>query len=249
MSTVVALHAHPDDETLLTGGTLAAAAARGDRVVVVTATDGGEGLTRGSAGRVLAAHRARELEAAASALGVHEVVHLGHTDSGSVGTPAPGSFATLDPDRVADEVVAVIDRVGADVLIGYDAHGGYGHPDHRQVHRVARIAAARTGVRLLEATVDRDRLVQVARVLAHVPGLRRLVPASGFTDAFTPGAEIGLRVDVRDQVRRKQQALRAHASQERGGIRTVAVLGRMPRPLARRVLGTEWFLTPGDPAT
>jgi LmbE family N-acetylglucosaminyl deacetylase len=129
------------------------------------------------------------------------------------------------------------------VLTGYDGHGGYGHPDHVQVHRVARRAQglARSRPRLLEATLDRTWLVRVLRLLRPwsrlLPGLT--IPGD---DIFTGRDALTLTVDVRDHLEAKRSALTAHASQRTGGVRTLAILLALPRPLARRVLGTEWFV-------
>src|SRR4051812_48934396 len=141
--TVVSFHAHPDDEALLTGGTLARAAAEGHRVVLVTATAGEAGLTGmpGADRPALAARRLAELEASATALGCARVEVLGYPDSGSVqGEPAPAadgersSFAWIDPEEPAQRLAAILREESADALTIYDRHGGYGHPDHVQVH-------------------------------------------------------------------------------------------------------------------
>jgi LmbE family N-acetylglucosaminyl deacetylase len=152
-------------------------------------------------------------------------------------------FADVPVEEAARAVAAILDEEGADVLTGYDAHGGYGHPDHVQVHRVARRAQAlaRTRPLLLEATIDRTRLVRVLRLLRPVarllPGLT--VPGD---DIFTGRDTPILAVDVRDRLDAKRAALATHASQGTGGVRTVRLLLALPRPLARRVLGTEWFV-------
>ena len=245
MTTIVSLHAHPDDEALLTGGWLAQRAAAGDRVVLVFATDGDAGLAdRRQIGRPLAQVRRLEAAPAATALGAARVVWLGYADSGMANAPTTGAyrFADAPVDDAARAVAAILDEEGAQILTGYDANGGYGHPDHVQVHRVARraqeLAVGRP--RLLEATVDRTRLLRLLRLLRPVarvlPGLT--VPGD---DIFTERAAVSLTADVRDQLPAKRAALSAHASQARGGVRTVALLLALPRPLARRALGTEWF--------
>ena len=246
MATIVSLHAHPDDEALLTAGWLATRAAAGDRVVLLFATDGAAGLTSGERSD-LGVVRRREAAASAEAIGADRVVWLGYDDSGMEGDPsgADHRFAAADVDEAAARVATVLDEEGADVLTGYDANGGYGHPDHVQVHRVARRArelAARRP-RLLEATMDRTWLVRLLRVArpvgAPLPGLT--IPGD---DVFSAREQITLRADVSGQVEAKRAALAAHASQRGGGIRTVSLLLALPRPLARRVLGTEWFIEP-----
>ncbi|MCB0907730.1 MAG: PIG-L family deacetylase [Nocardioidaceae bacterium] len=248
MATIVSLHAHPDDEALLTGGWLAQRAAAGDRVVIVFATDGDAGLAGTSyAGRLGRARRDEGL-AAARALGVQRICWLDYADSGMADTPTagPGRLADAPVDDVAARVAAILDEEQADVVTGYDEHGGYGHPDHLAVHRVARKAQSLAASRplLLEATVDRTWLVRLFRVLRPVA---RLMP--GLTipgdDVYAARDTIDRRVDVAAQLDAKRSALAAHRSQAGGGIRTVAVLLRLPRPLARLVLGREWFVEVG----
>src|SRR4051794_9873893 len=170
--TVVSFHAHPDDETLLTGGTLAGLAAAGHRTVIVTATAGEAGLTGTDTDDDLARRRLAELEEAATRLGVSRVVCLGYRDSGNGVTPSPDSFSQVPTDEAAARLAAVLDEEHADVLTTYDERGGYGHPDHIGVHRVGRAAARHVGTpRVLQATVDRDRMLRLARIMRVVPGL------------------------------------------------------------------------------
>ncbi|MBV2152178.1 N-acetyl-1-D-myo-inositol-2-amino-2-deoxy-alpha-D-glucopyranoside deacetylase [Kitasatospora sp. SUK 42] len=146
------VHAHPDDESIGNGATMARYAAEGARVTLVTCTlgEGGEvippelaGLTADREDR-LGAYRIGELTAAMGALGVTDFRFLGgpgrYRDSGMMGVPdndAPGSFWRADVDEAAGHLVAVIREVRPQVLVTYDENGGYGHPDHIQAHRVA----------------------------------------------------------------------------------------------------------------
>jgi LmbE family N-acetylglucosaminyl deacetylase len=258
--TLVSFHAHPDDEALLTGGTLARAAADGHRVVIVTATAGEAGLTgltdAAAAGpRALARHRLEELRRSAEALGCARVEVLGWPDSGSgPGSPvAPGAtptFAQADPRGPAERLAAILREEAADVLTVYDEHGGYGHPDHVQVHRVGILAAELAGTPVvLEATVDRALLQRAAAVMRWIPGLSGLVPASRFATSYLPRSALTHQVDVRRQLTAKKASLAAHASQTTGGrgVRTVALLLRLPDPLLGPVLGREWFRERGRP--
>jgi LmbE family N-acetylglucosaminyl deacetylase len=248
--TLVSFHAHPDDEALLTGGTLARAAAEGHRVVLVTATAGEAGLTADELAAGLAERRRAELETAAAALGCARVEVLDYPDSGSGPDPAPGSFARLDPVGPAERLAEILREEQADVLTVYDERGGYGHPDHVQVHHVGLLAARLAGTPVvLEATVDRRRLQRAAAVLTWIPGARRLVPASRFADAYLPPAELTHQVDVRRHLGAKRAALSAHASQATGGrsVRTVSLLLRLPTLLLGPVLGREWFREHGRP--
>lgn len=250
--TAVFFHAHPDDEALYTGGTIARLAAEGHRVVLVTATGGEAGLAGAESvsGAGLGVVRAGELERSAAALGCARLVRLGYADSGSEtgAPPKPGSFAAADPGEVGAAVASVIAEERADALFTYDRNGGYGHPDHLQVHRAGLLAARVSGVRLeLQATVDREALRRAVRVASVLrPGVRGLLPAP-VEGMYVPRAEITHRVDVRPFLGAKRAALQAHASQATGGegARTVAVLLSLPGPLFRIAMGREWFVEPG----
>ncbi len=253
---MVSFHAHPDDEALLTGGTLARLAAEGHRVVLVVATSGDAGLAAGAPGaQALGRLRLGELEESAAALGAARVVCLGHRDSGSRAPRPDGAapFSSLAPGAVAAQLAVLLREEDADVLTTYDAAGGYGHPDHVQVHRVGALAAELAGTPLvLEATIDREAVQRATRVLRRLSGAIRVPFLPDMDDAFTPHARLTHRVDVRPHLDAKVRALRAHASQAGAdeGVRTIRVLLGLPGPLRRRVLGTEWFREvgrePGD---
>lgn len=245
MATIVSFHAHPDDEALLTGGWLAQRAAAGDRVVLVFATDGDAGLTAAAhAPGALGRTRRREAAAAAKALGAAGIVWLGYADSGMARAPTSGRGRLVDApvEEAARAVAAILEEENAEILTGYDGNGGYGHPDHLHVHRIARSAQRLASRRplLLEATLDRTWLVRIVRILrpleALLPGLT--LPGD---DIFTARTDLSRRIDVRSHIDAKRAALAAHASQTSGGVRTVGLALALPGPLARRVLGTEWF--------
>ncbi len=249
--TLVSFHAHPDDEALLTGGTLARAAADGHRVVLVVATAGEAGLASPALDASLGDRRLRELEASARALGVSRVEVLGYADSGGDPGPAGTPFCEVDVEQAAERLAAILREERADVLTSYDPAGGYGHPDHVRVHRVGRRAAELAGTPvLLEATLDRtlvDRLFGLLRRVSRVVSLPALPDTSR---AYTARADLTHEVDVRAHLDAKLASLRAHATQTTGGDRprTLTVLLGLPRPLARRVLGREWFREAGRPS-
>ena len=249
---IVSFHAHPDDEALLTGGTLARLAAEGHRVILVTATAGDLGLADIKQGAELAAARLAELRRSADALGCQRVVCLDYPDSGSSTNPeyepAVGSFARVPIDVAAGRLAAILREESADVLTTYDAHGGYGHRDHVRVHDVGAAAATQAGTPVvLQATVDRTTIQRALRVLQ----LLRRVPAGTATDQagswYSGRAEITHRINVRPYARQKKAALAAHRSQAEGGNgpRTVKILLALPRPLFALVCGTEWFIESG----
>jgi N-acetyl-1-D-myo-inositol-2-amino-2-deoxy-alpha-D-glucopyranoside deacetylase len=151
------VHAHPDDETIGTGATMAKYAAEGAHVTLVTCTLGEEGEILVPALEHLAAnrdgglgkYRIGELDAAMSVLGVEDHRWLGGAgrwrDSGMMGEPSndrPDSFWQADPDEAVGELVRVVREVRPQVMVSYDDNGGYGHPDHIQAHRVTMAAVA-----------------------------------------------------------------------------------------------------------
>lgn len=264
--TIVAVNAHPDDEALLEAGTLAKAAAAGHRVVLVVATDGDQGLTSadfrdGGTGTTaesgadgapaLAGRRLRELEASAAALGAARVVHLGYADSGMVGDVPPDSpgrprFLRADPAEAAERVAAILREERADVVLGYDPQGGYGHRDHVRVHEVVRRAAlAAQTPRVLEATIPRDLIARTVELVAKVyPFPPDFDPAS-FRRSFSAKEQITHRIDVRRFAAAKRAAMAAHASQaaaDDGADRTLAAFLRLPRPLFALAFGREWYV-------
>ena len=246
MTTLVFVHAHPDDEALLTAGTMARAAAEGNRVVLVVATDGAAGLTSSAFQEGLAERRRAEVEESARHLGVARVVHLGYADSGIDGTAANG-FASASMEEVVARITAVLDDEDADVVVGYDPSGGYGHPDHVRVHEAVRAAVGRSGskrLRLFEATLPREPIANAVRIAAAA----RLTPdgfdPDEFDRAWTPRRDITHRVDVRDYLNAKRASLAAHASQAAAddSTRTLAVLNRLPGPAFALLLGTEYYV-------
>ena len=174
---------------------------------------------------------------------------LGFADSGSDPRTAgtPGSFSTVPVEHAAARLADVLREEQADVLTAYDRHGGYGHPDHVQVHRVGVRAGVLAGTpAVLEATVSRELLqagVELARSMGHELG-EGFQPDS--LDAwYLPEAEITTVVDVRDQLDRKRAAMRAHASQatsEAGTVRSLEVFAGLPDDLFALAFAKEWFV-------
>lgn len=246
--TLVSFHAHPDDEVLLTGGTLARAAAEGHRVVIVVATTGDAGLSSTPAGRELGAQRRAELEESARRLGCARVVSLGYPDSGMTGPIAEGGFCTVDVEEAAQALAAVLVEEQADALTVYDPRGGYGHRDHVHVHRVGTRAAELAGTPVvLEATVDRTALQRALRLFGRIKRLPPDFAAERFDAAFCAPDALTHRVDVRGYHRRKRAAMRAHVSQGDAADRTLALCLRLPAPVYRIAFGREWYVEQGRP--
>ncbi len=163
-------HAHPDDEALLTAGTMAMLASEGHRVVLVVATAGERGLAEMRPGEALGETRMKELYESAAVLGCARVECLGYGDSGlspqgGVADERPdNAFIDADSEQAAQALAAILEEENADLLSIYDPAGGYGHPDHVQVHRVGKRAAQIAGTQIvLEATVNRDPLVKLLK--------------------------------------------------------------------------------------
>jgi LmbE family N-acetylglucosaminyl deacetylase len=246
--TLVVFHAHPDDEAIATGGTMARAAAEGHRVVLVLATRGEHGeVAEGflEPGESLAERRTVEVEQAAAVLGVARVEYLGYHDSGMDGEPlndAPGSFWSADLDEAAARLAEILAHEEAEVLTVYDERGQYGHPDHVQVHRVGVRAAdlARTP-RVYESTMDRDHIRELLRRAREELGPDEIPDDAPDPDNFDVGVEssrITTTVDVSGFVDQKRAAMAAHASQ----IPAESFFLRSPPEFFARAFGVEWFI-------
>jgi LmbE family N-acetylglucosaminyl deacetylase len=249
MATLVAFHAHPDDECMSQSGTLAKAAAAGHRTVVVYATGGEVGQVADGfldPGETLVERRRAEAERSTGLLGVSRVVWLGYRDSGMMGTADnddPRCFWQADVEEAAARLAKVVVDEAADVLTVYDANGHYGHPDHIQVHRVGVRAGDLAGTQqVLELTWDRDHLRMMMQAAAEAGVADDMPDVEDFGVEFgTPGELITTRVDVRDFVDRKRASMEAHASQ----IQDTGPLLALPPDVFREVLGREWYVRRG----
>ncbi|MGC4894105.1 N-acetyl-1-D-myo-inositol-2-amino-2-deoxy-alpha-D-glucopyranoside deacetylase [Micromonospora sp. DT31] len=253
------VHAHPDDESIGTGATMAHYAATGAHVTLVTCTLGEEGEIHVPALAQLCAaeadqlggYRITELSAACAALGVTDHRFLGgagrYRDSGMMGLATnehPRAFWRADLDSAAGHLLEVIREVRPQVLITYDPNGFYGHPDHIQAHRVA--------MRAVElATVE-----GVAPAKVYWTAMPRSVldagleaftgsadnPFAGIDDVDelpfgTPDAEIAARIDATDQHAAKEAAMRAHATQIPANSWLYAIAGNF----GAEFMGVEYF--------
>jgi len=235
------VHAHPDDESIGTGATMAAYAAQGAGVTLVTCTRGELGeiippeLAYLGTGDRLGEHRAGELAAACVALGVTDHRFLGGPgrwrDSGMMGLESnqlPGCFWQADLDEAAAELAAVIREVAPQVIITYDANGFYGHPDHIQAHRVTRRAvraaadpgAAAVGggapwrvAKLYATAMPRSVLAGAIRLGPGAPA--RFIQAGSAADLPFGVADdqVTTEIDGTGQLAAKVAALRSHATQ------------------------------------
>lgn len=159
--TVLFVHAHPDDEAIFTGATMRRLADAGARVVLATATLGGESRIPLRPGETVSQRRAAELEHAAELLGVARLVLLGRRDSGLPGSADnhhPLALVTADAEGLARRLAGLIEDEGAEAVVHDDADGIYGHPDHIAASRIGARAAQLAGVTSYQTTVDRDHL-------------------------------------------------------------------------------------------
>ena len=253
------MHAHPDDETLVTGGTIARYAAEPDTAVtLVTCTLGEQGEVipeelaelAPERGDQLGGYRAGELAGACAALGVHDHRYLGGIgrwrDSGMAlaghgvraATPErlhpralaqPGAF-----DEQVDQLVAVMEDVRPQVVVTYAADGGYGHPDHVRAHEIAAAAVRRVPARLFYTVVGRSTLDAGLARLAGRNGLPFRMPEPDELPSV-PDKEIAVRLDVGTQRAARVAALRAHATQvavwSDGEVTAFAVSNFVAQPL------------------
>lgn len=254
MSTLVCLHAHPDDESIATGGTIARAVSEGHRVVLVVATDGRHGEVPADleAGETLVDRRRCETERSAEVLGVDEVRWLGYHDSGMTGwvqNDEPEAFVGADVDEAAERFAAIVETVDGEVITCYDWHGGYGHPDHIQVHRVGHrtveiLAARGRAVRLFESTMNRTRIARMMNEnLGDGEGFDPDAPADDGNPFGSTEDEITMAVDVSAFIDRKRESMACHASQ----ITDQSFFLQMPPEAFASAFGTEWFIEPGRP--
>lgn len=256
MGTLVCFHAHPDDEAISTGGTIARAAAEGHRVVLVLATNGEFGETPDdlAEGETLADRRMVETARSADVLGVSRLAWLGYKDSGMTGweqNADPQSLWQAPLEDAAARLAAILTEEAADVLTVYDWHGNYGHPDHIMVHRVGHRAAEIAGTAdVFEATMNREhviRMMTMAREMGETA-------SPGGDDDFDPGgpaddgnpfgmaeADLTHAVDVSAFVQQKRESLRCHKSQ----ITDAGFFSQMPDEVFAMGFGTEWFIKKG----
>lgn len=260
--TLMAVHAHPDDESIGTGGVLARYSAEGVRTVLVTCTGGEVGEIADpslATPENLAEVREGELRQACEILGVTHLELLGYRDSGMAGTPDndhPEAFARADLERAAARLTDLVRVYRPQVIVTYDENGFYGHPDHINAHRIAvrafELAAdpahqSSTGLapwapaKLYYTTIPRSRFAEFGRRLREA---RIEPPAGDGADAEdpppwgTPDDQVTTVVDVSRHVEQKRRALFSHATQLGPNV----FFSRIPEPLFYELFGEEAFL-------
>ena len=257
---LLAVFAHPDDETFGVGGVLALAAARGVPTHLVCATDGDLGGVAGA--RELDRELRRgELREAMTALGVAEPIFLGYRDSGMENWVRPADcFANADTEEVVRRLEAIIEEVRPTVILTFDPGGIYGHPDHVTISARATEAYRRAALRpggprvLYHQAISRSGLAEMGRLQEAFAALRGdaaapappseddLLQQRRFVELARPDEEVTTIVDVRSVLDRKLAALAAHASQMRDGGWAGA-----PREIVEQFLGRETFVRVDPP--
>ncbi|MCI3272892.1 N-acetyl-1-D-myo-inositol-2-amino-2-deoxy-alpha-D-glucopyranoside deacetylase [Streptomyces cylindrosporus] len=251
------VHAHPDDESINNGATMARYAAEGARVTLVTCTLGERGEVippelRHLTGAALGEHRLRELTAAMAELGVEDFRLLGgpghYTDSGMMGLPDnedPACFWQADVEEAAGRLAEVILEVRPQVLVTYDDNGGYGHPDHIQAHRVAMRAAelaAERGWEIPKVYWNRVPRSVGEAAFARLEGDLSALPFSkaGALDDV-PGVvadeRVTTEIDGTAYAGAKAAAMRAHATQ----IEVAQPYFALSNELAQPLFTTEYY--------
>ncbi|WP_410632132.1 N-acetyl-1-D-myo-inositol-2-amino-2-deoxy-alpha-D-glucopyranoside deacetylase [Amycolatopsis sp. cmx-4-83] len=246
------VHAHPDDESITTGATIARYAAEGAEVTVVTCTLGEEGEIMPGLAELsglgawaadqLGGYRVSELKAACAALGVARHRYLGGIgrwrDSGMAGTPSaahPRAFTGGSAEEQAAQLAEILDEVRPQVVVTYDAFGGYGHPDHIRAHEITMAAVPRAAsvARVFHTVASRN------AVRTGLNALRAGSPEYGVPAdeelPTTPDEEITTVLDVAAHVPAKVAALRAHATQlavVEGPVPYFALTNEVAQPIA-----------------
>jgi LmbE family N-acetylglucosaminyl deacetylase len=255
--TLMAVHAHPDDEASSTGGVLALYADQGIRTVVVTCTNGEFGDAPGQVKpgedghdeQAVAELRLAELRQSAKILGVSNLELLGYHDSGMPDweyKDRPDAFCNIPLDVVAGRIGALIETYRPQVVISYDDKGMYQHPDHVHAAQAAAAAAAQSGIpgkyyqTALRASSWRKVWEALRELGAEVPDQREFTPEQR-RQMEEDELRITTNVDIRPVLGRKREALFAHASQIQDSW-----FSKLPPEIADSVFGQESFVRVTD---
>ncbi|MFD5464818.1 PIG-L family deacetylase [Kitasatospora sp. NPDC127059] len=261
--TLMAVHAHPDDEATGTGGVLARYAAEGIRTVLVTCTDGacgdGPGGTKpgedGHDPAAVAALRRKELEASCRVLGIDHLETLDYGDSGMMGwaaNDAPGSFWSTPVADGAARLAELLHHYRPDVVVTYDENGFYGHPDHIQANRITMAAlelAPDLAAKVYWTTAPHSAMKRFGEAMrefgtdwdAPAQPDGESAPAPELPPIGLPDEEVTTWVDTRAWGGQKYDALAAHASQGEN-----IFFLRMGKERFTELMGTETFVRVRD---
>jgi len=250
--TLMAVHAHPDDESSSTGGVLARYSDEGVTTVVVTCTNGEFGDAQGGVKpgddghdtNGVALTRLAELREACKHLGVTELELLGYHDSGMPEWEyrhSPDAFCNVPLDEVAARIGGLIERYRPQVVISYDPDGAYQHPDHVHAARAALAAVERTGIpaKFYQTAMRRS---EWRKIFDALRAAGEDVPEWEMTEEeqqkiAESEARITTEVDIRPQLERKRDALMAHTSQI-----TDSWFSKIPPEIVESAFGKELFI-------
>jgi LmbE family N-acetylglucosaminyl deacetylase len=255
--TLMAVHAHPDDEASSTGGVLALYSDQGVRTVVVTCTNGEFGdapgqIKPGEDGhdeQAVAGLRLAELHQSCKILGVSSLELLGYHDSGMPDwefKDRPGAFCNVPLDLVTERIGGLIELYRPQIVISYDDKGMYQHPDHVHAARAAQAAAAQSGIpaKYYQTAMrgsDWRKVWQALRELgAEVPDPGEFT-AEQRSQMEEAEQRITTTVDIRPVLERKREALFAHASQIQESW-----FSKLPPQIAAQTFGRESFVKVSD---
>ena len=255
--TLLAVHAHPDDESISTGGILSKYSAKGIRTVLAYGTSGEAGdilnpeFVAAKPGLDIKEIRAIELAAAVGVLRVEAVYFLGYRDSGMAGSPEnnhPQAFAQADIQEATARLVEIIRRVRPQVIVTYNEKGTYLHPDHIMANRVTLSAFQASGDVRFEIGETLEpwqptKLYYTAIPLGRIRRMYKIVKERGEEPGFdpevlgTPEDKISTVVDVRQYLSQKLEALNCHQSQ----MNPNSVIRRMSEEMRVEAMGYEHF--------
>lgn len=259
--TMMAVHAHPDDEASSTGGVLALYSAQGIRTIVVTCTNGEFGDAPGGikpgedghAEQAVAQLRLTELDKSIEILGVTDLETLGYHDSGMPDWEykfRDDAFCNVPIEDVADRIVGLIEKYRPQILITYDDKGPYQHPDHVHASQAAQLAFTKSGTpdKLYLSAMRSSSWAKVMEALREageeVPdwGDENSEEARAAAKAAAESeARINADVDIREVYEQKGEALRAHSSQI-----SESWFAKIPPEILREAFGHESFIRVSD---
>ncbi|MBN2555824.1 MAG: PIG-L family deacetylase [Anaerolineales bacterium] len=254
---LLAVYAHPDDESFGTGGTLAKYAAEGVKVFLVCATRGEVGEIADPAlatAETLGEVREQELRCAAQALGIETPIFLDYRDSGMAGTPEndhPRALVNAIPEKVTAELVEIIRMLKPDVVLTFEPNGGYGHPDHIAIHNhtVAAFHAAADAAQhpaagapwqagcLLYSAIPRSFFLEMKKILEEMGQDSSDYARFEESEVGWPDELIHIVVDVSGAVDQKWAALQCHRTQ----FGPTNTFRRLPEPVMKQLMSREAF--------
>jgi len=253
----MAIYAHPDDEAFATGGTISRYASEGVKVYLVSATRGEVGEIADPAlatPETLGCVREDELRCAAETMGVAELVFLDYRDSGMAGTPEnqdPRAFVNAPAEEVVPRLVGLIRSLQPEVIMTFEPHGGYGHPDHIAIHKhtvtAFHAAADPTCYPELGAPYQAKRLFYTAIPHSFFEDMRQQMIELGLDtqdlvdlddpELRWPDEAVNVRLDVSHSVDLKWQALQCHRTQFGPGN----LFRRLPQDRVKKLMSKEYF--------